>query len=159
MLRRIADETGGRYHRAGRDLAGLAPAAADDELLGVGAEMKPQPAPAAFDFLVQDGHRVLGGIAREIAVPVDRLLDDPETVLDGAVVQVNIVAVDGEGLLDREPEVLVGRDGLGAQACRGPSRLEDLLKDVGRRRGQDARADGAVPEEITPAQVFSFHMT
>jgi hypothetical protein len=114
-----------------------------------------QPAPPALNFLIQDGHRVPRGVARKIVVPLDRLLDDSETVLGGTVIQVDVVAVQGEGLLDLEPEILIGSDLFGTQPGRASSRLKDPFKGVDGCGGQRADTDRTASKKSAPVQVKS----
>jgi hypothetical protein len=98
----------------------LAGVARDRHLLGVAAELAGERAAHRLDLrLEQLPHRVDGRFVRQVEVALHRLLHDAWRRADAAVVQVDVAAVDGEGLLDLVPVGLVRGEarGVGPRGC------------------------------------------
>ena len=135
------------------ELDGLQPlggVAGEGDLLAVAAEGRRQPGPHRLPLRLQDlPHGVGGGLVGEVEVALHRLLDEERRRAHPAVVEVDQAAVDGEGLPDLEPEVLVRADRLwrlvGAGAAAGL--LEGVSGAIEGERGPGGGPDD--PQKIT----------
>ena len=125
----------------------LARVARDRHLLGIAAEARREAAPHRLDLGFEDlPHRVRRRRVGVVEVAPHRLLHHARARAHAAVVQVDERAVEGERLLDLEPEVFVAGD-VGERAtghaARQPAQPVEPVIREGRNRGPrgDQRLD------------------